>query len=259
VAVTEATAFNGKVNAASSLTVPGTIAAGLSGSYMVAHININGSGVTVSGVTWNGTALVSEVANSIGNIRGEAWKLPLPAAGSFNLVFTFSGSCAAEGGAIIYQRVDTSAPIKASSSSASNSTGPNLSVASDANGMLGASVAAQEVAGLTQSATVDGGSTSRWNEKTTIGSTADILGAAATKPGTGGSAGPSWTLNSAANWVLCVVSLNPAPIAVSGTGHGYAFPHAAGVQPGAFNLKGIDYGSSDVARALDYRLRRLGG
>jgi hypothetical protein len=204
--------FHGKIDSNTVLTVAGTIPASLPNGHLTAFVHVEGAGVTVSSVTWNGVGLGQEVTSTKNNTTGEAWRLVAPDTGAHDLVVTVSGAAAIEAGAIVCQYVDPVTPIHAAAAANGTGTSASISPAAVADGLSLNGVAAQEVGGLTQTVTADGGSTERWNEKTTVGSTADIVGAGATKPSSAGFIGTTWTLNNSADWVACTVNLNPSSV-----------------------------------------------
>lgn len=251
-----AASAHGKIDSGASLTISVTVPDPLLNGLLVVMVAINAAGVTVSSVTHNGDALTRQAGTTLGVVDGEVFTILAPDTGTHGVIVTASAAAAIQATVAAVKFVDPSTPIHAASATNGTSTAPALQPSSDAQGLVISGVAAQEVGGGTQSATVDGGSTEIANEKTGGGGVGDILGAAASKPGTGGFVGPSWTLNDSADWVVAAVSLNPYVLTGSATVR--AYPRSRGGSPSLLSLLGIDYGSSDLARALDYRLRKGG-
>jgi uncharacterized repeat protein (TIGR01451 family) len=175
-------------------------------------INIGNGGTTVSGVTWNGTALTSLGAhNDAGNTRRvEMWSLLAPATGTANVVVTFNlPAFTTEGvaaGVVTFTGVDQTAPFGAfTSADGANGTNSQLDVPSVVNGMILDTLAI----GGNRTATVPGPQTQEWNQNTggTRGTDVTATGSART----GAPSVPiSETFSNTSNWSLGAVSINPS-------------------------------------------------
>jgi hypothetical protein len=106
---------------ATSLTLSYTMGAGSNG-ILVAALDVNGSGRTVSSFTYNGSGLSLAVSNII-NYGTAIYYIVNPPSGAHDLVLTMSGSCGWLAlGAVSYFGADQSSPIDDTDSTAMVST-----------------------------------------------------------------------------------------------------------------------------------------
>jgi uncharacterized repeat protein (TIGR01451 family) len=175
-------------------------------------------GAVVTGITYNGTALISIGShNDVGNTRRvEMWYLLAPTNGNHNVLVTVNvptaGTVALAAGATTFTGVDQTVPL-GSLASADGAAGANsqLDVPSVVNGMILDTLAT----GGNQTVTVSGPQVSQWNQNTGGGGT-DVSGTGSSR--TGAPSVPiSETFNGTSNWSLGAVSINPstADIAVT--------------------------------------------
>ena len=177
-------------------------------------INItNNTGATVTGVTYNGTALTSAGAhNDAGNTRRvEMWSLIAPAIGANNVIVTLSlpggtGTLGVVVGAITFTGADQTSPLRpfVSTDGAAGAT-PSLNVPSGLNEMVIDTLAA----GGDQTITLGPSQTARWNlQSLTSLANPDVRGTGSTRGGAP-SVPMSETLSGTSNWSLGALSLKP--------------------------------------------------
>ncbi len=168
-------------------------------------------GAVVTGITYNGTALISIGShNDAGNTRRvEMWYLLAPTNGNHNVAVTVNlptaGTAAVAAGATTFTDVDQTVPL-GTFVSADGATGANsqLDVPSVVNGMILDTLAT----GGNQTVTVSGPQVSQWNQNTGGGGT-DVSGTGSSR--TGAPSVPiSETFNGTSNWSLGAVSINPS-------------------------------------------------
>jgi uncharacterized repeat protein (TIGR01451 family) len=217
-------AFN--AHGTQTVTFNHTTAATTTGLLIVGvSMNItNAPTATVSGITYNGTALhFLGMQNDTGNTeRVEMWYLLAPAAGPNNIVVSVNipgGTNVQVGvtaGATTFTGVDQTVPLSSPLSpffSANGAAGANsqLDVPSVINGMILDTLA---VTG-NQTVTIPGPQVSQWNLNTGAG-TSDVRGSGSARSGAP-SVPISETFSGTSNWALGAVSINPstADIAVT--------------------------------------------
>jgi hypothetical protein len=194
-------------------TLTHTVSAGAGNLLLLVGISVNNhrndGPTTVTGVTWDGTAMTSEgkSANSDDGYA-EIWSLVNPATGTnLNIVSTVDRmdvSCGVVAGAITLDGVNQLTPIANFNSAIGNTTGPTIDIGSAADELVMDVVAAESRAIFTG---VGAGQTERWN--LTISGDQEISGGSSTKPGTATTT-TSWTQGSADHWAMVAVSINPA-------------------------------------------------
>ena len=105
-------------------------------------MNISGrAGTTVSGVTYNGTALQSAVNQLNGSRRTEIWYLAGPATGNHNVVVTLNipgagGTIGVVAGATTFTGADQTTPIRSFGLNSGTSANAFVNVASSPNDMV---------------------------------------------------------------------------------------------------------------------------
>ena len=184
----------------------------------------NSPTTTVSGVTYNGTALTSlGFQNDAGNTRRvEMWYLPNPSTGNKNVVvsvnITAGKTVGVVAGAITFTGVDQTVPLGSFVSANGTAGGySQLDVPSVVHGMVIDTLAI----GGTETVAVPGPQASEWNLNTTprfggVADPPDVAGAGTAR--TGAPSVPiSETFSANSNWALGAVSINPtaADLAVS--------------------------------------------
>jgi uncharacterized repeat protein (TIGR01451 family) len=175
-------------------------------------INIGKGSSTVSGVTWNGTALTLIGAhNDAGNTRRvEQWYIKAPAAVSATVIVTFTLPLATtEGvaaGVTTFTGVDQTVPLGTFTAN-DGATGGNsqADVPSVVNGMILDTLAI----GGNRTAAVSGPQVSQWNVNSGGNANTDVTAVGSTR--TGAPIVPiSETFSNTSNWSLGAVSVNPA-------------------------------------------------
>ena len=173
---------------------------------------------TVTGVTYNGTALTSAGAhNDAGNTRRvEMWYLLAPASGTQNVVVTVnlpsSGTVGVVAGATTFTDVDQTVPLGTFvSADGANGANSQLDVPSVVNGMLLDTLAT----GGNQTITVPGPQVTQWNQNTGTSGT-DVAASGTSRTGAP-SVPVAETFSGTSNWSLGAISVNPstADIAVT--------------------------------------------
>ena len=175
-------------------------------------INIRNGATTVSGVTWNGTALTSLGSHNDASAtrRVEMWSLLAPATGTANVVVTFTLPAATtEGvaaGVVTFTGVDQTVPLGAfTSADGAAATSSQLDVPSVVNGMILDTLAI----GGGEAAAVAGPQVSEWNVNTGANANRDVTATGSAR--TGAPSVPiSETFNAATNWSLGAISINPS-------------------------------------------------
>lgn len=185
---------------------------------------------TVSGVTYNGTALTRAgfQNDSSNNVRTEIWYLANPATGNHNVVVTenIGGILSTIGtvaGATTFTGADQTTPIRAFASNQSGGTNVNayVNVASGPNDYVLDTLAV--TSGITANITSPA-QTQQWSLNST-GGTRDVYGFASTRVGSA-SASLSETLSGNARWSDSVVSIQPSEgdLQVTANGTSTLFP-----------------------------------
>ena len=210
--------------AAATLTFAHTTTATGTNVLMLVSVSINltnATGTTVTGVTYNGTALKSVGShNDAGNTRRvEMWYLLAPATGAaHNVIVTVdvpAGTVGVVAGAITFTGVDQTVPLSSfvsADGTAVDCTGgttgcSTLYVPSVVNGMVMDTLATGE----DQTITISGPQVSEWNADSGGGAPTlarDVRGTASTR--TGAPSVPiSEVFSATSTWSLGAVSINP--------------------------------------------------
>ena len=168
-------------------------------------------GSSLLGVTYGGQPLKRRQAqNGPGNQdRIELWYLLAPPSGTANVVATLTNASHVVGGAVSFTAVNQSQPFGESASASGQTTTASVNVSDTSSdqvvfSMIAASEGANPVI-------VTGGQTAAWSNGSGTTST-DILGAAATAPGTESGLLASYALATSQPWALGAVALKPALI-----------------------------------------------
>jgi prepilin-type N-terminal cleavage/methylation domain-containing protein len=190
------------IAAATNMTIAHTVSG--SDRLMLVGVSMNNDGYeTVTGVTWNGTALtlVGTEAND-DDARVEIWRLVAPSTGTHNVVVTFSAALEQEAhaGVMTFAGVDQTTPLGTFVSGYIDDTTPATVDIPSAAGELVFGVVASEYEGLTASS----GQDERWNlaVSSTYGAGGTAAGAATVTM--------SWDLSAANHWAIGGVSIKPA-------------------------------------------------
>ena len=177
------------------------------------------TGTTVTGVTYNGTALTRVGAhNDAGNTRRvEMWSLTAPVSGTPNVAVTVNlptaGSVGVVAGATTFTGVDQTVPLGtfvSADGAAGTCTGiatgcSAVDVPSVVNGMILDTLAT----GGNQTVTVSGPQVSRWNTNSSGNANPGVRGSGSSR--TGAPSVPiSETFSGTSNWSLGAVSINPS-------------------------------------------------
>ena len=225
---------SGTTSGGSSITISHTIGSG-SDRLMLVGVSMNNDGYeTVTGVTWNGTALtpVGTEAND-DDARVEIWRLVAPSTGTHNVVVTFSAALEQEAhaGVVTFTGVDQTTPLGAFVSDNHDSSTPATVDIPSASGELVFGVVASEYEGLTASS----GQDERWN--LAVSST---YGAGGTAAGAAPTVTMSWNLDAAQHWAMGGVSIKPSgssgPIVCAGGGGSITFDAASSATSGSSPL-----------------------
>ena len=188
----------------SSMTISHTTG---SGSYrlMLVGVSMNNDNYeTVTGITYNGTALsLVGTEATTDDARVEIWSLIAPSTGTHNVVITFSAALAQEAhaGVMTFAGVDADTPLGTFVSDHHDGSTPATVDIPSASGELVFGVAASEYEALTASS----GQNERWN--LSISST---YGAGGTAAGAAPTVTMSWDLGSADHWAMGGVSIKPS-------------------------------------------------
>ena len=120
----DATVASTRQTAVSSITLAMTVGTLVNGALVVgSSIRNSGAFATVTGVTWNGTALTlakrQDGPAASRHVTAELWYLLAPAPGTFNIVVTYSGTTTDAGiGGLSVSGVDQTNPIDATAGAA---------------------------------------------------------------------------------------------------------------------------------------------
>ena len=194
-------------------------------------INItNNTGATVTGVTYNTTALTLAGAhNDAGNTRRvEMWSLIAPALGVNNVIVTLSlpggtGTLGVVVGAITFTGVDQTSPLRSFvSADGAAGTPASINVPSGSNEMVLDTLAT----GGNQTVTLGPSQTAQWNlQSLTNAANPDVRATGSTRAGAS-SVPMSETFNGTSNWSVGALSVRPlqADVGVSITANGVFFP-----------------------------------
>ena len=192
---------------ASSMTVSHTTGSG-SNRLMLVGISYNNDDYeTVTGVTYNGTALTQVgTVNNSDDARVYIYSLVGPDSGTHNVVINFSSALneGAIAGVVTFTGVDQSTPLGTfASAQADDSTPATVNIPSEA-GELVYGVASAEYEAFT---TASSGQNQHWNRSI---SGADTNGAGGTDTGASPTVTMSWELDPAYNhWAIGGVSIKP--------------------------------------------------
>jgi len=196
---------------------------------LVVGVSMNISGrnsTTVSGITYNGVALVSAgTAVSNSNRRTEIWYLKAPATGTKNVVVTLSipggGNIGTVAGAITFTGADQTTPIRTYVTNSGNSANAFVNVTSSSNDVVMDTLTMFQ--GTTASSTTPA-QTQQW-AITTGGTGSDAYGFGSTRQGSA-SVPMSENLSATTRWAVAAVSIQPsqANLSISVTGSSTRFP-----------------------------------
>src|SRR5271165_2472720 len=168
-------------------------------------------GASVTGVTYNGTALSLVGAHNDTNAtrRVEVWYLLAPTNGAFNVVVTVNlpsaGSVGVEAGATTFTGVDQTVPL-GSFVSADGAAGANsqLDVPSVINGMLLDTLATDG----TQTVAVSAPQVQQWNQNSAANANPGVRGVGSSRAGAP-NVPISETFSGTSNWAQGAISINP--------------------------------------------------
>ncbi len=186
-----------------------------SGSYrlMLVGVSFNNDGYeTVTGVTYNGTALtLVGTEATTDDARVEIWRLVAPSTGTHNVVITFSAALLqdAHAGVMTFTNVYQTTPLGTFVSAKHDGSTPATVDIPSASGEIVFGVVASEYDTLTASS----GQTEQWN--LAVSST---YGAGGTAAGAATTVTMSWNLAAANHWAMGGVSIKPEPATVDCTG-----------------------------------------
>ncbi len=186
-----------------------------SGSYrlMLVGVSFNNDGYeTVTGVTYNGTALtLVGTEATTDDARVEIWRLVAPSTGTHNVVITFSAALLQEAhaGVMTFTNVYQTTPLGTFVSAKHDGSTPATVDIPSASGEIVFGVVASEYDTLTASS----GQTEQWN--LAVSST---YGAGGTAAGAATTVTMSWDLAAANHWAMGGVSIKPEPATVDCTG-----------------------------------------
>jgi prepilin-type N-terminal cleavage/methylation domain-containing protein len=225
---------SGTTSGGSSITISHTTGSG-SDRLMLVGVSMNNDGYeTVTGVTYNGTALTlvgSEATTD--DARVEIWRLVAPSTGTHNVVITFSAALLQEAhaGVMTFAGVDQTTPLGTFVSANHDASTPATVDIPSASGELVFGVVASEYEALTASS----GQDERWNL-----SVSSTYGAGGTAAGAAPTVTMSWNLDAAQHWAMGGVSIKPSgssgPIVCAGGGGSITFDAASSATSGSSPL-----------------------
>lgn len=172
--------------------------------YLTVEVQIVGSSVSVSGITYNGVAM-SLIRRVVNTNAVELWGLVNPASGAHNVVVTLSGAATNARGAVSFTNVDQTTPVDSSvSATGTGSPGAGGSITTNDGGMI--------VDAIVSSAfTVSAPTVQNWNDAGGDGS--------ARLPGTGSAQQTSYSTATGA-WAIASAALNMVgAVGVAGTAY----------------------------------------
>lgn len=190
---------------AATATASGFVVSGTN-PVLVVSVDTRGSGVTVTGVTWNSAAedFTEEITDINNDARNTLFYLPSPTAATEDVVVTASASNRMVVAVSLYTGADGASPIRPSVSNSAN--GNDASPAVSLTGVSGDML----YNGLCQVSagpdTAAGNRTERSNAAVTGGGS-DTRGAAQEFLATGGSDSLSWTMGGSDSWAMCAMAI----------------------------------------------------
>ena len=209
----------------------------------------SGLGDTVQSVTWNGTALTKITdAQYSQDIRTELYKKVSPAAGTYNVVVTFSRETFCTIGVISFTGVNTSDPHRTAVTATGYSTSATLSSMTSASGEMVLSVAGAYQTNFNSYS----GDTEQWNKTDAT----YIKGAGGTKAGAA-SVTVTHGLASSQGWAAIGISIKPVTASASAATFALAEDNKVGIARNTtmrlrFLVSNTGPGSS---RSVPYQLR----
>ena len=121
---------------AASTTISGFVVSG-TGPVLVVKVSTKGTGITVSGVTWNTSEnFVQEITDINGDARSSLWVLPNPTATAADVVVTLSGSSRHVSAVSLYTGVDSASPVRTSNSNNGTDAAPTVSLTGVSGDMI---------------------------------------------------------------------------------------------------------------------------
>lgn len=221
VAVDASTSATG--NGLTSLSWSHTVGTGANRAIIVGVVITFPSGVTISGVTYGGTALTRIGTRTLaaGWAIVELWRLVNPPSGAANVVVTPSAATDIAAGAVSMTGVHQTTPAGTFASAEGLSTEPSVAVSGAANDLV---IDVLLFDSSTVVPTVGAGQTSRWTQNYGANASGSTEAGAA-------SVTMSWTASSAADWMIGGVAIKEAPAAgglsIPVAMHGYRRRRAA--------------------------------
>lgn len=185
-----------------TLTFSHTVATGTNRLLLVG-IAVRSSSVTVSSVTYGGTALSqygSATRSGTSGVRMYLYRLLSPASGTANVVVSLSGTVRVAAGASTFINVDQDAPLGTFVSATGSSSSPTVAVPSATGDVVFDTFAVYS----STTATADSGQTKLWENH----SQSKLAGGSSTRPGDEG-VEMGWSTGSGA-WAIGAVPIHPA-------------------------------------------------
>lgn len=193
------TAANANSTTISSFVVSGTDVG------LFVKVSLRGTGLAVTGVTWNGTEDFTEAGNDInGNAEAGLWFLANPTKTTADIVVSLDGLSRHVSAVSLYTDVDQTNPIRLASVAVNNGTNnaPTVDVVANADEVV-IDVLCQ-VSNGPDTATAD--HTQRHNTAATGGGS-DTRGASQEKASTGATETMGWSMSDADNWAVVAGAL----------------------------------------------------
>lgn len=183
----------------STITVSHTTGAGAN-RLMLVGISI-GANVTVSSVTYGGTALTLVIYQPgyYSDEKSYIYQLVAPVSGAADVVVTLSSSAGTVVGVMTFTGVNQTTPLGTPAGNTGSGSLVTVDISSGANELVFDTLMVYP-----RTLTVGAGQTERWDITDT-----NCKGAASTEPGAA-TVTMSWTLGSSTSWGTCGVSIKPA-------------------------------------------------
>lgn len=209
IAFDAATSFNGGASQVSSVTFAHTVGSGANRILVVGVALRNGTGQSVTGVTYNGVAMTSAgVAINGTTVRTSLWTLVNPASGTHDVVVSMSAAAVVAGGAHSYTGVDQTTPIGTAATATGNSNAPSVNVSSATDQLV---VDSGGHSNSTSNGTVGSGQTQSYHDKSTGAATSNVVAYGSREAGAP-TVTMSWSTSdsNARPWAIVGVPLRPA-------------------------------------------------
>lgn len=180
------------------------------GRFLVVAVQINSGDVT--GVTYNGIAMIQQATENQGNYSTWLFTLEDPDLGSNDVVVSTDSAGELASGALTFHGVDTDTPIVPGSINDANGSGGSITVTS--SGRRVGQVVIDAVVAQATLIIVGVGQTQRYLSTFVV----NERGGVSTEPGVLGDVVMSWFDVDLLAWAIVTMALNPGPKTVEGVG-----------------------------------------